>query len=168
MSLLEWNYLIHRPLFEENKRSTVTEEKKNTHRCCSFPVVIVHVVFTPCVGECSWNLVWTVMYVSSLLYIFDCLKRVCEYNTLFCVWSILVLDKRVGSPLQDDLSYCCWKEADSAPVPLEPVFLPLFYPIPFSPTVTIVSLWCFSLLDIVFLCPPTTSFPATVLHSDLG
>lgn len=74
MSLLEWNYLIHRPLFEENKRSTVTEEKKTTHRCCSFPVVIVHVVFTPCVGECSWNLVWTVMYVSSLLYIFDCVR----------------------------------------------------------------------------------------------
>lgn len=40
------------------------------------------------------------MYVSSLLYIFDCLKRVCEYNTLFCVWSILVLDKHVGSPLR--------------------------------------------------------------------
>lgn len=36
-----------------------------------------------------------------------------------------------GQPTRDDLSYCCWKEADSAPVPLEPVFLPGFIPSPF-------------------------------------
>lgn len=40
-------------------------------------VVIVCLVFTPCVGECSRNLVWTVMYLSSLLCTFDCLKLVC-------------------------------------------------------------------------------------------
>lgn len=37
MSLLEWNYLIHRPLFEENKRSTVTEEKNNNTQMLQLP-----------------------------------------------------------------------------------------------------------------------------------
>lgn len=102
---------------------------------------------------CTYLIVWSVC--ARVQYLVLCV----EY---FSTW------QASGQPTQDDLSYCCWKEADSAPVPLEPVFLPWFIPSPFLP------LWRSCPCDVsssspLFSCvlqPPP--FLQLVLHSDLG